>query len=205
MSAVLAHEIRNPLASLKGNAQLLAGMLAKRGDSPEDDKPRAKAERVVEEAVRLERLTQDLLAYVRTGELSRTPTPIASLVRDAAAAVSPDIEVHTVEADVSLDAARMHQVLVNLLENAVAAGPPVSLRAARDAGYLVLEVSDGGPGVPAIERDKVFEPFFTNKTRGTGLGLAIARRVVEQHRGTLTVHDAPAGGACFRIRIPETS
>ncbi len=205
MSAVLAHEIRNPLASLKGNAQLLAGMVAKRGDSPEDEKTRAKADRVVEEAVRLERLTQDLLAYVRTGEIARSPSPIASLVRGAAAAVSPEIMVETIDADVSLDAARMHQVLVNLLENAVAAGPPVTLRVTRDSGHLVIEVSDSGGGVAAGDREKVFEPFFTNKTRGTGLGLAIARRVVEQHRGTLTVHDAPTGGACFRIRIPETT
>jgi two-component system sensor histidine kinase HydH len=94
-------------------------------------------------------------------------------------------------------------VLVNLLENAVAAGPPATLSVSSTSRTLVIEVSDKGPGVPADERDKVFEPVFTNKTRGTRLGLAIARRVVELHRGTLTVGDAPGGGARFRIEIPE--
>jgi len=196
MSAVLAHEIRNPLASLKGNAQLLAASL------PEGEKPRAKAQRVVDEAVRLEKLTQDLLTFVRTGELARTPTQLAFLARDAAAAVQGEIGVEAAEIEVSLDATRMHQVLVNLLENAVAAGPPVKLLARRDGGKVVIEVSDHGTGVPAADRDKVFEPFFTSKTQGTGLGLAIARRVVEAHRGTLTVGDATGGGACFRIEIP---
>jgi two-component system, NtrC family, sensor histidine kinase HydH len=79
MSAVLAHEIRNPLASLKGNAQLLAASL------PEGEKPRAKAERVVDEAVRLEKLTFDLLAFVRTGELARESVEPAAIARDAAA------------------------------------------------------------------------------------------------------------------------
>ena len=204
MSAVLAHEIRNPLASLKGNAQLLAAMLAKRADAPDGDKLTAKAGRVVDEAVRLERLTQDLLSFVRTGEITRAPARVSTLARDAAAAVSAEILVSAVDADVSLDAARMHQVLVNLLENAVAAGPPVRLTATRERGTLVIEVTDGGTGVPVEDREKVFEPFFTNKTQGTGLGLAIARRVVELHRGTLTVGDAPGGGARFRIEIPET-
>ncbi len=197
MSAVLAHEIRNPLASLKGNAQLLAASL------PAGEKLRAKAERVVDEAVRLERLTEDLLAFVRTGEIVRAPAQVSAVARDAAAAVSPDITITAVDAEVSIDAARMHQVLVNLLENAVAAGPPVQLSASRERGTLVIEVTDHGPGVAVADRDKVFEPFFTNKTRGTGLGLAIARRVVELHRGTLTVGDAPDGGARFRIEIPE--
>jgi two-component system, NtrC family, sensor histidine kinase HydH len=199
MSAVLAHEIRNPLASLKGNAQLLAAAL------PEGEKPRAKAERVVEEAVRLERLTQDLLAFVRTGELSRAPADVAELARTAAAAVTGEVTVSTegAPASWSLDGARMHQVLVNLLENAVAAGPPATLSVASKGRMLVIEVSDNGPGVPADERDKVFEPFFTNKTRGTGLGLAIARRVVELHQGTITIGDAPGGGARFSIELPE--
>jgi two-component system sensor histidine kinase HydH len=199
MSAVLAHEIRNPLASLKGNAQLLAAAL------PEGEKPRAKAERVVDEAVRLERLTQDLLAFVRTGELSRAPAEVASLARTAASAVTGEVIVVTdgAPATWSLDSARMHQVLVNLLENAVAAGAPATLAVSSTSRTLVIEVSDKGTGVPADERDKVFEPFFTNKTRGTGLGLAIVRRVVELHHGTITVGDAPGGGAKFRIEIPQ--
>jgi len=198
MSAVLAHEIRNPLASLKGNAQLLAASL--------DDKARGKAQRVVDEAVRLERLTHDLLAFVRTGELTRGEVVPAELVREAASSIDPAIEVDDAGAPArwSLDRARMREVVVNLLDNAIAAGPPARASVRGERGRLVIEVCDRGSGVPAAERDRIFEPFHTGKTQGTGLGLAIARRVVELHRGTIAVDEAPGGGARFRIEIPET-
>ncbi|HEX7703074.1 MAG TPA: ATP-binding protein, partial [Kofleriaceae bacterium] len=73
-----------------------------------------------------------------------------------------------------------------------------------DNNWLIYEVIDHGSGVPAADREKIFEPFHTNKTRGTGLGLAIAKRLVELHRGTIAVDDAPGGGARFRIAIPES-
>ena len=198
MSAVLAHEIKNPLASLKGNAQLLASML------PTGEKPRAKAERVVDEAVRLEKLVQDLLAFVRTGTIERSAYDPAILARDAASTVQGEIEVVAGPVRTfQLDGNRMREVLVNLIDNAVAAGPPVRVTVTVDNGWLIYEVIDHGGGVPVAERDKIFEPFHTNKTQGTGLGLAIAKRLVELHRGTLVVDDAPGGGARFRIAIPE--
>ena len=198
MSAVLAHEIKNPLASLKGNAQLLAAAL------PEGEKPRAKAQRVVDEAVRLEKLIEDLLAFVRTGTIERTPYDPAMLAREAASTVNGEVEVRAGQVRAfALDGNRMREVLVNLMDNAIAAGPPVAVTVAIAQGWLIYEVSDHGAGVPAPDREKIFEPFHTGKTRGTGLGLAIAKRLVELHRGTITVEDAPGGGACFRIAIPE--
>ncbi len=204
MSAVLAHEIKNPLASLKGNAQLLAQMLAK--TQPEGDKQRAKAERVVDEAVRLEQLTNDLLHFVRTGEIQRTRIDPSALVREAAGSVPGEVTVASTTAPPtwSLDGPRIRQVIVNLIDNAVAAGAPVAVDVRADHRQLVIEVADQGPGVPAEDREKIFEPFFTGKTQGTGLGLAIARRVVELHGGTLSVHSSPRGGALFRAEIPES-
>lgn len=201
MSAVLAHEIRNPLASLKGNAQILAERL------PAGDKTRQKADRVVEEAIRLETLTNNLLAFVRTGELARRPSAPAELLREAAAAVDPEIEVDAAAAPASwsLDAERMRQVLVNLLENAVQAGPPVRARVAAEGGRLVFEVEDHGPGVPAADAERIFEPFYTKRAQGTGLGLAVAKRVVELHAGTIAVGAVAGGGARFRVTIPEES
>jgi two-component system, NtrC family, sensor histidine kinase HydH len=200
MSAVLAHEIRNPLASLKGNAQLLARML------PDGDKPRAKADRVVDEAIRLEQLTNDLLQFVRTGTITRTPADPGKLIREAAAGVAGEIAIDTSRAPPtwSLDEGRIREVVINLLENAVAAGPPVAVTVRRDRDRLVLEVADRGPGVPEEDRDKIFEPFFTGKTQGTGLGLAIVRRVVELHHGTIAVYPNPGGGAMFRAEIPQS-
>jgi len=218
MSAVLAHEIKNPLASLKGNAQLLARML------PGGDKPRAKADRVVDEAVRLEQLTNDLLQFVRTGTIHRTLVDPAALVREAAAGVHRSVDptgetvrgpapratasliaIDTSQAPPrwSLDAGRIRQVVINLLDNAIAAGPPVAVAVRHERGRLVIEVADHGPGVAEDDRDKIFEPFFTGKTQGTGLGLAIVRRVVELHHGTIAVVPSPGGGAMFRAELPE--
>lgn len=203
MSAVLAHEIRNPLASLKGNAQLLAQML------PGGDKPRAKADRVVEEATRLEKLTGDLLRFVRTGELRREPADPAALVREVVAQCSRDTApaVHTAEAPTrwSLDADRLREVLANLVENALAAGAPVEVTVRQREGELEIEVADRGPGVQAQDRERIFEPFVTGKTQGTGLGLAVARRIAEAHGGSLTVHERQGGGAIFRLLLPPGS
>lgn len=199
MSAILAHEIKNPLASLKGNAQLLASML------PSGEKPRTKAERVVDEAVRLEQLTNDLLKFVRTGELQRVSSDPGAIVREAAASVPGEALVDTAAAPRawSLDPGRIREVIVNLVDNAVAAGPPARVVVRADRGRLVLEVADQGPGVPEEDRERIFEPFHTGKTQGTGLGLAVVRRVIEQHGGTIAVLANPGGGALFRAEIPE--
>jgi two-component system sensor histidine kinase HydH len=204
MSAVLAHELRNPLSSLKGHAQLLEERL--------DGKLREKAGRVVEGAVRLEQLVEGLLAFVRSGKLVRTAVDPAALARAAAAAlVGPsergdaaiEIDVDDAPPLWSLDAARTQQVLVNLLENAVAVseGASVMLRVARVDRELHFEVRDRGPGVAPSDRKAIFEPFHTTKTRGAGLGLAVSRRIVEAHGGAIEVVDADRG-ALFRVRIP---
>ena len=208
MSAVLAHEIKNPLASLKGNAQLLARML------PTGDKPRAKADRVVDEAVRLEQLTNDLLQFVRTDTIHRVAVDPGALVREAAASVAaaqvepgtpPLVTVETAAAPPRwpLDAGRIRQVVIDLVDNAICAGAPVAVTVGHARGALVIEVADRGPGVEPDDRDKIFEPFFTGKTQGTGLGLAVVRRVVELHHGTIAVLPNPGGGAVFRAELPE--
>jgi two-component system sensor histidine kinase HydH len=201
MSAVLAHEIRNPLASLKGNAQLLARAL------PEGERSRAKADRVVEEAVRLEHLTNDLLAFARSGEIHPTPTDPVELVRAAASAVAPGrIEVIDDDAPRTwpVDGERLRQVLVNLFDNAVALSErPVTATVGRAGSALRLVVRDHGPGLPDGDAAKIFEPFFTTRTRGTGLGLAVCKRLVEAHGGTIAAAPADGGGAAFTILLPK--
>jgi len=205
VSAVLAHEIRNPLASLKGNAQLLAMAL------PDGDRNRAKADRVVVEASRLETLSNDLLEFARDGELRLDDVDPAALVRDAALAISSGGEPGRVELEADgaprtwrLDRDKIRSVLVNLLENAAAISEgPITVRVARDGRHLALSVRDRGPGIPAGDLGHVFEPFFTRRERGTGLGLAIAKRLVELHGGSIIASNAPDGGAIFRVALPR--
>jgi two-component system, NtrC family, sensor histidine kinase HydH len=218
MSAVLAHEIRNPLASLKGHAQLLA-------ERVEDDPALArKVARIVDESQRLETLTHSLLDFARTGRIEPAEVDPAALLRRCAeacaqAACGAKGDAHegppkgvTVEVDDAgapprwrLDAPKLERVLGNLLDNAAQAAPgaPVQAWVRSDGRRLVFEVRDRGPGVPVDERARIFEPFHTTRTRGTGLGLAVTRRIVEQHGGTIEVLDAPGGGACFRVSLPS--
>lgn len=210
MSAVLAHEIRNPLASLKGNAQLLARAL------PAGEPPRAKAELLVSEVLRLEALSGDLLDFARQGELQIRDVDPRTLVAEAARRVQAEREARDGHASVvhvlteqapgswPLDASRMQQVLSNLLENALqASDEPVTVRVAREAGELLIAVSDRGPGIKDEDLPRLFEPFFTRRIRGTGLGLAVCKRLVELHGGTIAAGTGDSGGATFTLRIPR--
>ena len=207
MSAVLAHEIRNPLTSLKGHAQLLAERFD--AEQPCGRKVRT----IVEEANRLEQLTTDLLGFVRSGTLDRRSTPLRLLIEDLRREAGEDhlrLDDADAPASWSLDPARLRQVLSNLIHNAIQASPagsPVELtvRTARSprGRELLFVVRDHGAGLPPGQEEEIFEPFFTTRTRGTGLGLAIARRIVELHGGRLTGRNHAEGGAEITARIPQ--
>jgi two-component system, NtrC family, sensor histidine kinase HydH len=203
MSSVIAHELRNPLASLKGHAQLLAERL------PADGRERRKAERIVMEAQRLETLSGDLLDFSRIGPIDRKEVDPAALLRAAAESVDASriaLSVEGAPRHFPLDAERVRQALTNLLLNAVQASPagtPASAHLATEGDSLVFTVRDRGPGIPPADRERIFEPFFTTRPSGTGLGLAVALRIVEMHGGTLTAANDPDGGASFRMAIPR--
>ena len=202
MSAVLAHEIRNPLASLKGNAQLLAERM------PPEGPERRRADRVVQEAERLEALTGDLLDFARTGPIDiRAADPVA-LLRASIDDVNADgfaVDTNGAPSSWPMDEARIRQALTNILRNAQQASPDgtkPSVAVGRQNGSLVYTVRDHGAGIPAGEEKRIFSPFYTTRTSGTGLGLAVAQRVAEMHEGQITARSHPDGGAEFRIEIP---
>ncbi|HEY4188736.1 MAG TPA: ATP-binding protein [Polyangia bacterium] len=204
MSAVMAHEIRNPLAALKGHAQLLA-------EKVDDPALAARVDRIINEAIRLEQLTTDLLDFARSGAINVAAASPSDLLERAAQSTVPERIVRRSDSSPpvwSLDGTRIEQVLINLLENALAVTPDdqqVEAQALREGDALVYTVRDHGPGVPASERQRIFEPFHTTKLRGTGLGLPVAKRIVELHHGRIDVVDAVGGGAQFRVYIPRTS
>ena len=204
MSAVLAHEIRNPLASLKGNAQLLA-------ESTEGEPSYHRmATRVVHEATRLEELSSDLLEFVRTGPLDRRETRVEELVHQAVVEVGDGIatDLSRAPATWTLDAVRVGQVLTNLLRNARAATPdgaPIEVEVSEQQRQLRFAVRDRGPGIEPENLERIFEPFFTTRTDGTGLGLAVARRFIEMHGGTLEASNRQEGGARFIITLPQVA
>jgi len=202
MSSVLAHELRNPLASLKGHAQLLVERLPAGRD-------RAKAETIVLEARRLEALSASLLDFSRSGPVARGEVdPAALLVSAAAAVAAARIRVSAAGSPPRwpLDEPRMRQLLTNLLSNAVEASPAdasVEAGVAASGDRLLFTVRDHGEGLPAGQEHRLFEPFFTTRAKGTGLGLAIAQRIVEMHGGTISAANHPQGGAVFRVELPR--
>jgi two-component system sensor histidine kinase HydH len=211
MSAVLAHEIRNPLASLKGNAQILEKMVAKEGARDADaqggskDKVASKAQRVVKEALRLEELVNDLLDFARRGEIKREPVDPRELLRRCVKSTNGtgvEIDVESAPSQWRLDPARMDQVLSNLLLNAGHASKRVEARVFGQGTALIFVIRDHGDGILEESAATLFEPFHTKKTRGTGLGLAVAKRLVELHGGTISAKNAEGGGAEFRVEIP---
>jgi two-component system sensor histidine kinase HydH len=200
MSAVLAHEIRNPLASLKGHAQLLEESL------PGGTRDRAKAERVVHEAQRIERLTTDLLAFVRSGTLApRTADPraVVQAAIESAGEGRTRLTDHGAPARAPIDEDRVRGALENLIRNACEAAPEgeIEVTMETDDDAIEIRVRDHGKGIALGDEEKIFEPFHTTRVHGTGLGLSVARRIAEAHGGSLVAGNAKGGGAVFTMRL----
>jgi two-component system sensor histidine kinase HydH len=201
MSAVLSHELRNPLTALKGHTQLLLEKL-----SPEHA-GRPGAERVLSSALRLEAIANQILDFAKPGAVSLAPADPRA-VADAAVELAGEPRVRVIAGQVKawpLDALRLEQVLVNLIRNAAQAAPEgdIDLAVGVTSGQLIFSVRDHGPGLPPGEEARIFEPFHGKNLKGTGLGLAICKQIVEAHGGRIEGANHPAGGALFRVLLPE--
>jgi two-component system, NtrC family, sensor histidine kinase HydH len=211
LSAVVAHEVRNPLGAI---FNAVASLKRQAG-------PHASSlpllEIVSEESERLNHIVNDLLEFARPAQPQLRPLPLTPLLREAVgaalgAASGPlRLEWALPEealAPVPMDERLLRQVFLNLAQNAVQAMPQGGLlhvRVAPQPGAhesLAVELTDSGPGVPAELRGRIFEPFFTTRAQGTGLGLALVKRIVEAHAGSVEVTAGPGGGARFRVVLP---
>lgn len=201
MTALIAHEIRNPLASMKGHAQLLAEAL------PDGAPTRIQADRVVTASTRLERLVRDLLDFVREGVVARTRCDPVALGKDVATEVGVPLRIEA-PPDLGvllLDARRLRLALSNLMQNAVqASASSLELTLSMRDGALHLALRDDGVGLAPEDLEAVFEPFVTRRTRGIGLGLAVVRRVAELHGGSVRASNHPKGGAIFTMVLPTS-
>jgi len=209
LAAGLAHELRNPLASMSGAVELLG-----RG-SKLTDAERRLMEIVAREAERLNALVKDFLAFARPADAQLEPTDVAALSDETlgvfrhspGAAGIELLRSGVTSLRVKADQAQLRQVLWNLLQNAADAMNgqghiTLDVNVTR-TGFCRIAVADSGPGIPAEHLEHLFEPFFTTKAIGTGLGLAFVHRIVEAHGGRVEVQSAPGSGTTFAVILPR--
>jgi len=208
LAAGLAHEIRNPLASLSGAVELLAA------DLPATDSHSQTLSQIVQrETARLNRLVTDFLTYARPGPGRSEPVALRGLLSEIAELVARDgalgIEV---EVDVASElfalgnADQLRQVFWNLVLNAAQSEPRdrlVHVSGARSAAGVEISIEDSGCGMAPESLDRLFEPFYTTKPKGTGLGLATVHRVVEAHGGDIAVTSELGHGTTVRVSLPS--
>jgi PAS domain S-box-containing protein len=213
LAAGVAHEVRNPLSSLKGFAQFFRAKFA-----PGSEEERY-SDIMIEEVERLDRVVQELLDFARPVEPNLRPTSPNTIIEEALALVSEDAQFRRVEVDrrlddglpdVLVDALQMRQAVLNVFLNAIEAmgdGGTLTVesseaRSSDGARTVELSVTDTGPGMGQEELDKLFEPFYTTKPKGTGLGMTVVSRVVEQNGGRVLVRSAPGQGTTLTIVLP---
>jgi len=210
LSASLAHEIRNPLASISG----AAGILARKQASPEAQSECL--EILMKESQRLNKLLTNFLDFARPRlpRLQQTDPKemihaVTALAQHAASPTGIQLEpiFHGPVHDVMCDQEQIKQLLLNLILNAVQAtdaNGTVTVKSFFIEQNLCIEVCDQGKGISTEERERIFEPFFTTKETGTGLGLAIASNIASQHGGVLTCRPNVGKGTVFRAELPAT-
>jgi two-component system sensor histidine kinase PilS (NtrC family) len=206
MAANIAHEIRNPLASLSGAIEVLAS-------GPSDETRERLGQIVLKETGRLNDIIREFLEYARPAPLTRDAVNVAELIDEVLVLLEHRVTPGTLKTvrefppvlAWSVDRQQFRQAVWNLCLNAVQAMPEggeLRVTMAVVAGRLRLRVSDSGEGIAREDLAHIFEPFFSTKPDGTGLGLALVHRIVQEHGGDLDVQSRPGLGSTFTLTLP---
>jgi two-component system sensor histidine kinase HydH len=210
LAAGVAHEIRNPLSSIKGFAQFF------RKKNPPGSTDHKYSEVMIQEVERLDRVIANLLDYANPKEPAQEQTSFADIIHRSIALITDDAKAKKVDViveiaedipPVKVDRDQITQVLLNITLNGLDAmkkGGKLAIRCFVDdkGKSIIVDIEDTGHGIPEKELPRIFDPFYTTKKTGTGLGLAIAHRIVENHGGTLSVKSTGTSGTTFRITVP---
>ncbi len=210
LSAGIAHEIRNPLSSIKGSIEILEGEI------PQASSKREFLKIIKEETARLNQIVAEFLKFARPPKPLMEQASVNELVESTLILLQKEaqqsgVEIRT-ELDerlplVQLDRDQMRQVLLNIMLNGIQAMPGGGTLVVRTAASNVarevgIEISDTGEGIAESDMDRIFDPFFTTKSQGSGLGLAISYQLVQSHGGRIEVRRNAAEGMTFRIELP---
>lgn len=212
VSAIFAHEVRNPINNISTGVQYVASRLGK-------DHPLYESlERLRRECTRLDQLMSDVLFFARPLELRMEPLDLGDMLTRLLARWQPRLQQARIQVHTAFDPATprceadprtLEQVIVNVITNAMqamASGGTLSLTLAPGSSpqgpTVELRIADTGPGIPSEVLDRIFDPFFTTKKDGTGLGLAISRRILAAHKGGIHVESFADAGTVFTLRLP---
>jgi PAS domain S-box-containing protein len=210
-SSTLAHEIRNPLAGIKTTAQALSEELG------EDDRRKEYLDRIIKEIDRLNELLRTFFSFAKPRSLDLIPSRIENIIKEVKDLLAKEAERMNVtikevyDADlpsIPLDVNQMQQVFMNLFLNAIDAMPTGGTltveigRKDSQKGWIQVKIKDTGKGIVAEHLTKIFNPFFTTKSKGLGLGLTITHKIMEGHGGTIGVKSAPEKGSMFILSFP---
>jgi two-component system, NtrC family, sensor histidine kinase HydH len=211
LAARVAHEIKNPLMSIGGLARLLQKKAHKVNKTLEI------AAVIREEADRLERILENLLELRQHQPLRKKSVSLDKLLKNTMKLLSSKLEESAVQVHWNLcgrtpriqtDEDRLKQVFLNLCNNAIQAMPRggvLSIQTENGPEFTEVTISDTGPGIPPLQRENLFTPFYTTKKHGTGLGLAICRKLLRDLGGEISLESPPETGTTFRVRIPSRS
>lgn len=210
MAAGVAHELRNPLSSIKGLTLLLKSKLASESDGVEA------ADTLVREVERLNRSIGELLDYAKPGSLILEPCQLETILEKTLSLIEPDLAIYDVSLeknidkglqDVLTDKDKLSQVLLNIFLNALQAMEDVegarilTITLRHESESILLSIADTGCGIDSENLKKIFDPYFTTKNAGTGLGLALSLKIVEEHGGQLSVSIVPGEKTEFQIKL----
>jgi two-component system sensor kinase FixL len=206
MAAVIAHEVKNPLAGVRGAIQVIGSRL------PKESKDASMIKEIVARLDALDELVKDLLLFSRPPRPKTGRVDLAALLTVTGDLLNSDPALKEVRVDVrgaapivSADADLLKIVFENLLVNSAQAMKgrgTIRAMISLVGGDCRIEVRDEGPGIPAEVLDRIFTPFFTTKARGSGLGLPTAKRLIEAHNGSISIASPPGGGTVVTIRLP---
>lgn len=212
LTAGLAHEIRNPLGTIRNSAEILAKRLAN-----EDAVIQELTGYISSETDRANMLITRFLQFARPFELEREPASVTEVIDHAVEKLNrrnPAYPVTVIRNDspdlrpISIDAGMMEQVMLNLLSNAAEASPAggvITVKTRQVDHAVEIAVIDRGAGIEPKHRENIFNPFFTTKSDGVGLGLAIVSKIIDEHGGQITVESNPGEGSVFRVWLPAES